>query len=127
MLEIIKGWEKLSAVDIDFLQHEVEFVIVTIPEALAMEQLDDIFDQFQRHELNIRHMIINNVIKDTSSDFLLTKSRQQQTYIDALSHRYPNVHKIELPLFPHEIKGIDKLKDIERQMSFYLPQENRLI
>lgn len=116
VLEIIKGWEKLSAVDMGFLQREVEFVIVTIPEALAVEQLDDIFEQFHRHGLNIGRLVINNVIKDTSSDFLLTKSRQQRTYIDVLNRCYPNLQRIELPMFSREIKGIDRLKDIEREM-----------
>src|SRR4030042_5456384 len=37
VLDIIKGWEELSAVDMDFLKQGVEFVLVTIPEALAVE------------------------------------------------------------------------------------------
>jgi len=116
VLEIIKRWEGLSARDMDFLRDEVEFVIVTIPEALAIQQLSDIFDEFHRHELKIERLIINNVIKDTSSEFLLTKARQQRKYIEILHDEYPNVTMIELPMFPHEIKGVDKLKDIRRSL-----------
>jgi arsenite-transporting ATPase len=116
VLDIIKGWEELSVEDVDFLRHEVEFVIVTIPEALAIEQLDDIFEQFSKHELKIERLIINNVIKDTSSEFLLTKARQQRAYIEALHGSYTDLRMIELPMFPREIKGMDRLRDIEKDL-----------
>lgn len=116
VLDIIKGWQGLSARDMEFLKDEVEFVIVTIPEALAVQQLDDIFDEFDRHELRIERLIINNVIKDTSSEFLVTKAKQQREYIEILRDTYPNVRMVELPMFPHEIKGVDRLKDIRRNL-----------
>ena len=100
VLEIIKGWEELSALDIDFLRREVEFVIVTIPEALAVEQLDDIFEQFDKYGLSIERLIINNVIKDTSSDFLLTKSKQQQGYVEVLRDNHMNVKRLSCRCFP---------------------------
>ena len=113
VLDVIKGWQDLSAKDMDFLRNEVNFVIVTIPEALAVEQLDGIFAEFDRYELKIERLVINNVIEDISSEFLLSKSRQQKSYIEILHDRFPNVKTVELPMFPHEIKGIDKLKNIQ--------------
>jgi arsenite-transporting ATPase len=112
VLDIIKGWEELSARDMEFLRSQVEFVIVTIPEALAVEQLDDIFAEFGKHQLKVGRLVVNNVIKDTSSEFLLTKSRQQREYIELLQRRYPDLEKTELPMFSREIKGIDRLQDI---------------
>jgi len=116
VLDIIKGWEELSAVDVDFLKQGVEFTIVTIPEALAVEQLDDVFEQFHKHELRIERLIINNVIKDTTSDFWLIKAQQQQEYIETIREKYPDVNKIELPLFPREIRGVTRLRDIEGKL-----------
>lgn len=116
VLDIINGWEDLSAKDMEFLRNQVEFVIITIPEALAVEQLDDIFAEFGRHQLKIGRLVINNVIKDTSSEFLLTKSRQQREYIDLLQSRYPDLEKIELPMFAREIKGLDRLQDISKNL-----------
>ena len=116
VLDIIKGWEELSAKDMDFLSDEVEFVLVTIPEALAVEQLDDIFSEFAKHGLRIERLVINNVIRDTSSGFLLTKAKQQGGYIRILRDSYPDVKIVELPMFPHEIKGMDKLRVIQRNL-----------
>ena len=116
LLDIIKGWEELSARDMDFLRDEVEFVIVTIPEALAVEQLGDVFGEFDRYGLRIERLVINNIIKDTSSEFLLTKARQQRKYIEILHRSYPNMRIVELPMFPQEIVGVEKLKEIGRDL-----------
>jgi arsenite-transporting ATPase len=116
ILDVLKSWETLSQKDMAFLREEVEFNIVTIPEALAVEQLGGIFDEFSRHQLQVEILIINNVIKDTSSDFLLAKANQQQYYITLLHTRFPNLKMVEIPMFPHEIKGIEKLK----QVHYYL-------
>ena len=116
VLDVIKGWEALSAKDMDFLRNEVGFVVVTIAEALAVEQLDDIFTEFNKHGLRIQRLVINNVIKDTSSEFLLAKASQQRGYIDILHDKYPGIEKVELPMLPHEIKGVDRIRDIQAKL-----------
>ena len=116
VLDVIKGWEELSAQDMDFLREKVEFVIVTIPEALAVEQLDDIFSEFNEHELRIERLIINNVVKDMSSGFLAARASQQRGYIEFIRESYSNLKITELPMFPQEVKGIDRLKDIQRNL-----------
>jgi len=116
VLDIIKGWEELSSVDMDFLRNRVSFIVVTIAEALAVEQLDDSFNEFDRYGLKIERLVINNVIEDTGSRFLLSRSEQQQRYIGALQDKYPDLEMVKLPMFPHEIKGIDRIKDIEARL-----------
>ena len=46
-MEIIKGWQKLSGDCLDFLREEVRFTIVTIPEALAFEQLEGVLRKWR--------------------------------------------------------------------------------
>ncbi len=112
---VIKGWEELSAKDIDFLKNEVEFNLVTIAEALAVRQLDGIFDEFQSYDLNIDHIIINQVVMEPDSGFLQSKAEMQQSYISEISTTYRLNQRI-VPLFPHEIKGMAKLKEVERML-----------
>lgn len=117
VLDIIKGWERLSGEDMDFLREGVRFVIVTIPEALAIEQLDGIFHEFDKYGFKSDQLVINNVIKEVgSSSFLRAKSDQQQEYIRLLYEKYQQMKIVEVPLFPHEIKGIDRLKEVERSL-----------
>ena len=113
ILEVIKGWDELSTKDIDFLKNGVEFNLVTIAEALAVRQLDGIFGEFQSHGLNIDHIIINQVVTEPDSSFLQSKASMQQSYISEIATRYRQNQRIILPLFPYEIKGIAKLKEVE--------------
>jgi arsenite-transporting ATPase len=113
ILDILKRWQKLSADSIDFLRQEVSFNIVTIAEALAFEQLDDIFSQLDRHGFRVRQLIINNVVKNDDSEFLAVKAAQQRKYLDLLYERYSHLKIVELPMFPYEIKGLERLQEIE--------------
>lgn len=112
ILEILKGWEELSGEDIAFLKGEVEFVIVTIPEALAVRQLERIFAEFGRYGLNFTRLIINGVIRKADSDFLRQRARQQRGYLEVLRRSYADLEPIELPLFPYEIKGPERLRRV---------------
>jgi anion-transporting ArsA/GET3 family ATPase len=94
----------------------VRFVIVTIPEALAVEQLEYIFGEFDRYGFRVDQLIINNVIKETDSPFLRAKAEQQRGYIELLHDRYGELKIVELPLLPYEIKGVERLQDIRKSL-----------
>lgn len=114
VLDIIKRWERLSADNMDFLRNRVRFTMVTIPEALAVEQLEGTFHELNEYGLKVQHLIINNVVKEKDSEFLLTKARQQKNYLEAIYARYSDLEIVELPMFPYELKGLDRLREIEK-------------
>ena len=114
ILDILKRWERLSADNMDFLRNEVRFNMVTIPEALAVEQLDDIFRELSKHGLEVKQLIINNVLKADDSEFLQTKARQQKHYLDVIYDKYSRLPIVELPLFPYELKGVNRLEEVAR-------------
>jgi arsenite-transporting ATPase len=111
VLDILKRWERLSAENMDFLRNEVNFTMVTIPEALAVEQLEGIFRELNKYGLRVKQLIINNVVKTRESDFLLTKARQQQDYLEHIYDKYADMKIVELPMFPYELKGLDRLRE----------------
>ncbi|MFC1966437.1 ArsA family ATPase [Chloroflexota bacterium] len=116
VLDIIRRWERLSADNMDFLRNGVGFTMVTIPEALAVEQLEGIFRELNEYGLDVKQLIINNVVKPEGSDFLLAKARQQSKYLEVIYDRHPNLQIVELPLFPYEPKGLEKLKKVEKTL-----------
>lgn len=116
VMDILKRWKKLSADCVDFLRDEVVFNMVTIPEALAYEQLDGIFEEMDRFGFRVEQLIINNVIKTTDSDFLVTKAGQQRKYIDLIYAKFSHLKIVELPMSPYEIKGLTRLKWIEANL-----------
>lgn len=117
VLEILKGWEELSTEDMAFLKREVRFTLVTIAEALAIEQLDGILAEMARYEFKAEQLIVNNVIKEVgSSAFLKARADQQKHYLDLVQGKYSQLQFVEIPLFPHEIKGVDRLRLVEKQL-----------
>jgi arsenite-transporting ATPase len=114
ILDIIKRWERLSTENINFLRNRVDFTMVTIPEALAVAQLENIFRQLDEYGLIVRQLVVNNVVKEADSDFLLTKAGQQMSYLKLIYNKYSHLEVIELPMFPYEIKGLDRLREIEK-------------
>ena len=117
VMEILKAWEKLSGQDMDFLRSQVNYVLVTIAEALAVEQLDSILVEMQKYGFKPVQLTVNNVIKEIgNSVFLKTKSDQQQQYLKLLYSTYSHLQIIEIPLFPHEIKGVDRLRLVEKYL-----------
>jgi arsenite-transporting ATPase len=112
VLEILKRWQKLSAADMEFLRRDVDFTMVTIPEALAVAQLEGTFRELQRFGLSVKQIIINNVVKIEDSLFLQTRARQQRPYLKQIHDKYSRLKITELPLFPQEIKGMEKLKEL---------------
>lgn len=117
VLDILKRWEILSAENMQFLREQVQFTLVTIPETLAVEQMEGIFRETSRYGLDIRRIIVNNVAKPDGSAFMKTKASQQRSYLEHIRETYGHLPVTELPLLPEEVKGIDRLRGI----GAYLP------
>ncbi len=115
VLGVIQDWEKLSNKDMAFLRDEVQFNLVTIPEALAVRQLQDVFEEFQSYGLGINHIVINQVVENADSPFLLSKAQLQQKYLSEIEGGY-GTRSTRVPLFPFEVRGLERLKEVERRL-----------
>jgi arsenite-transporting ATPase len=111
VLRVIKGWEELSNKDMEFLRKEVSFNLVTIAEGLSVHQLDSILAELQNNGLDIEHLIINQVVEKPDSEFLRSRARMQQDYILEIENKH-GINVTRLPLFPYEVKGIERLKEV---------------
>lgn len=114
VLDILKRWEVLSAENTAFLKNEVDYTMVTIPEALAVAQLESVFQELDRYGLAVKRIIVNNVVSEPDSEFLQTKARQQQVYRQHIRDNYSHLEIIELPMFPQEVKGTQKLGEVQK-------------
>jgi len=115
LLEIISGWEDLAEKVVNFIRdpQKSEFIIVTIPEALGVKQTERIIKDFDEYQLKVNYLIVNYVIQKADCEFHRLRSDMQQNYIKILKDQYSQrIELIETPLFPHEIKGVEKIKRI---------------
>jgi len=114
VLDILKRWEELSALNMEFLRNQVNFTMVTIPEALAVEQLEGTFREMNKYGLKVKQVVINNVVKTDESGFLRIKIKQQQQYLKHIREKYSHLKIVELPMFPREVKGLQRLGDVSK-------------
>jgi len=115
-LNIIEGWKALAEEVTNFMRdpQNTEFILVTIPEGLGVYQARRLVKEFEGFGLRIRYMLVNNVIKNPDSDFYSQRMEMQRKYIDMLSNDHGDrMQLIEVPLFPHEIKGVESLRELE--------------
>jgi len=112
VIEILTRWRDLAAECMEFLRRDVAFSMVTIPEALAVQQLDGVVEELRRYDLRISRLVVNNVVQEADSPFLAQKRRQQQAHLGELRERHGSVPMVEIPLFPQEVRGVARLRTV---------------
>jgi arsenite-transporting ATPase len=115
-LEIIESWKELAQRTTQFFSDpaNVEFIMVTIPEALGVYQSRRVIGELAEHGLHVRYMVVNDVIVEPDCDFHRQRAEMQRPYIEMLNDEYgEQITLVELPLLPYEVKGIERLKEVE--------------
>jgi len=115
-LEIIASWKELSEQTMRFFSDpvSVEFIMVTIPEALGVYQSRRVLGELAEHGLDVHYMIVNDVIVDADCDFLRQRFEMQRPYIEMLRREYSaQLTLVKLPLLPYEVKGVARLAEVE--------------
>ncbi len=114
VMQIIRRWQELATECLEFLRRDVVFSMVTIPEALAVYQLENVVGELHRYGLEIGRLIINNVVRMIDSPFLAEKAQQQRPHLERLRARFGAVPMVEIQLFPQEVCGVERLRTVGR-------------
>lgn len=115
-LEIIQSWKELAQQTTQFFSNpaNVEFIMVTIPEALGVYQSRRVIGNLEEHGLDVHYIIINDVIVKPDCDFHRQRSEMQIPYIKMLYDEYGDrMTMIRLPLLPYEVRGVERLREVE--------------
>jgi arsenite-transporting ATPase len=118
-LDIIESWKRLSEQTIRFFTdpENVEFIMVTIPEALGVYQSRRVMRDLRRHGLTVRYLIVNDIIRAPDCEFHRQRWEMQQRYIRQLREELDDhLTLVELPLLPYEVKGVERLAEVERYL-----------
>jgi arsenite/tail-anchored protein-transporting ATPase len=113
--DIIKEWEALANKVVSFMKEpaNTEFILVTIPEALGVKQSERIIKSFDEYGLEMKHLVVNNVIGESDSPFLESRRNMQQGYLKYLKDEYESrIEVLEIPLAPSEVKGLERIRQI---------------
>ena len=117
-LKIIAEWEQLAKNVLDMMKDEgTKALLVTIPEALGVNQTQRVAEDLKSFGISVRGIIINHVLTPEAANSGFNRSRRemQLKYIDVLERTYsPSMPVVQLPLQAFEVKGVEALKKVER-------------
>jgi arsenite/tail-anchored protein-transporting ATPase len=88
---------------------KTEFVVVTAPEHLVLEETIDLVDHLKTYGIAVKRMIINKVFPDLKSDFSNERRRQEEKTIHEIRRIFSHLQIIEVPLQPDEPRGLNRL------------------
>lgn len=112
IMDVLHRWSALAETCMNFLRTNVRFTLVTIAEALAVRQVDGVLAELARYGLRVSRVIVNNVVTTRDSAFLRDKAEGQRVQLGVLRGKFGDVPLVEIPLFAHEIRGVERLRDI---------------
>lgn len=89
-----------------------EFIAVTIPEAMAIEETKRFLMQLRKLNVAVKQLVVNNVMESESCDFCRQRKHSQSIYLTVLHKEFSNLELTMVPLQPTEVKGIKGLQVI---------------
>lgn len=120
-LKIIQEWELLAKNVLNMVRSSnTTAFLITIPEGLGVSQTERIRLDFERFGIHIGGLIVNTFITESSvgnSQLLAKRKAVQEKYVQILEEQYSeSLPIVMLPLQEFEVKGIDALKNIEKEL-----------
>jgi len=88
------------------------FVAVTIAEAMGLLELERLVSALDNAKIHCGSIIVNMVIPQTDCDFCSSKRVEQAGYIKKIHSIFSSRTITKVPMFPHEVRGIDDLHKI---------------
>jgi len=91
-----------------------EFIAVTIPEYMAIMETDRLIKSLGKYGIQVKQLIINNVMESEDCSFCRQRKEAQQNYIKQIFEKFENLQITEIPLQPREVKGLDEIHNFKK-------------
>ncbi len=95
---------------------KTEFVAITIPEAMGIAETERLLSALERLKIPCRQVVINMLTPPTRCGFCAPKREKERKYVQEALRKFSDYLISEIPLFPHEIKGVDSLTELSEVM-----------
>lgn len=100
---------------------KTEFVVVTIPEAVPVEETGRLIRRLASLGVHTRHMIVNRVVPASKCEYCRARRGEQEKHLQQMHRRFSNLRIREMPQFSSEVRGID---DLERYAKILYAKED---
>jgi arsenite-transporting ATPase len=93
------------------------FVLVTIPERLAIDETARAAGLLADTGLGIGALIVNRVLPDgLSGSFYTARKAQEREYLDEIGRRFPRLGRVVVRQLPRDVHGLEPLEAVSTQL-----------
>jgi arsenite-transporting ATPase len=93
------------------------FVLVTIPERLAIDETARAAETLRDTALDIGGLIVNRVLPDgLSGSFYDARKAQEREYLDEIARRFARLERIQVRQLPRDVHGVEPLESVAAEM-----------
>jgi len=98
-----------------------EFVVVTIPETMAIAETRRLVEQLARLKIPVRHLIVNHVVSAEYGTCLFCDERRQEQrgLLQECGRAFPDLTIFHLMERPHQIKGVQRLRELQFPVQWF--------
>jgi arsenite-transporting ATPase len=94
-------------------KEQTEFLIVTIPDLMAIEETKRLIINLYSSGIKVNNIVVNNIQPNNDCVFCQARRNHQNRYINAINIMYPDINKIYMPLFSTDVNGLNHLRAFE--------------
>ena len=107
------------------------FQVITIPEAMAIEETMRFLSLLEEYNIPVQNIIINQMIPKNVCSFCSEKRKQQQEHIENLKKKN-EYNVVEIPLYLKEIQSLDSIEIFSRivydkEYTYQLPSAHEML
>ena len=95
---------------------KTEFVPVIILEGMSVFETERLLTDLRNLNIRSVNAIANKVIPEGKCSFCASRKRKQDNYMADISSRFSEFEIAVMPLFPYEVKGLDRLTEFAEVM-----------
>jgi arsenite-transporting ATPase len=96
---------------------KTSFVLVTIPERLAIEETARAEDLLSDTGVDVGALIINRVLPDDlEGEFYRARKDQEEMYLGEIDRRFPRLRRVRIRQLPRDVYGIASLEQISQYL-----------
>ncbi|MFQ6074660.1 MAG: ArsA family ATPase [Candidatus Bathyarchaeia archaeon] len=93
-------------------RRRTRFVAVTILEEMATLESERLVKALNELKVPIEQIIVNGLVPpNPGCDWCMSRARMQRRELQGVRKRFPGLEVIGMPLFPHEVRGVDTLTE----------------
>jgi len=91
-----------------------EFVVVTIPETMAIAETRRLVEELARLKISVRRLVVNRVVSSEheACPFCHERRQEQQGLLQECERTFPQLTIFKLLERPHQVKGLQRLREI---------------